>query len=65
MFDQGDMSVLCACGRRRGMHRHGDEACPNPEWLREPGNGKPQWLAGWTFTRSIFQPKEQQEAVAP
>lgn len=36
------MHTLCECGRRRGMHRYGDEACPNPHW--STGNGQGQFL---------------------
>lgn len=36
-----DMSVLCVCGARRGLHRHGDDACPNRYW--RAGNGESQW----------------------
>jgi hypothetical protein len=44
---QADMHTLCACGRRRGMHRWGDEACPNRLW--NTGNGQPQFLEGPVF----------------
>lgn len=30
------------CGQRRGLHRHGDNACPNDLW--KAGNGQDQWL---------------------
>jgi len=43
------MHELCECGRRRGMHRWGDEACPNPAW--RPGNGSAQFIA-----RAFTQP---------
>jgi hypothetical protein len=32
----------CQCGKRRGLHRYGNEACPNPAW--RVGNGEPHWL---------------------
>lgn len=38
----------CYCGKHRGMHRYGDECCPNPKW--KCGNGEPQWWAGRVFT---------------
>jgi hypothetical protein len=42
------MSQPCACcRRRRGLHRWGDEACPDPRW--RPGNGMSQFLAAATF----------------
>jgi hypothetical protein len=34
---------VCRCGKRRGLHRYGDEACPNRLWTC--GNGQPQWLS--------------------
>lgn len=37
-----DGTVLCRCGKRRGLHRYGDEACPNRLWTC--GNGHRQWL---------------------
>jgi hypothetical protein len=37
-----DGADLCRCGKRRGLHRYGDEACPNRLWTC--GNGHPQWL---------------------
>ena len=38
-----DMKQECArCGCRRGLHRYGDEACPNTHW--HSGNGRAQWL---------------------
>jgi hypothetical protein len=40
---QHPMHEPCRCGRRRGMHRWGDEACPNPNW--RPGNGSAQFVA--------------------
>ena len=43
------MSALCLCGRRYGMHRVHDYACPNDEW--KPGNGQDQWLP-WHFVRA-------------
>jgi hypothetical protein len=38
-----DGADLCRCGKRRGLHRYGDEACPNRLWTC--GNGQPQWLS--------------------
>lgn len=38
-------SLLCACGKRLGLHRFGDNACPNPRW--RGGNGQPQWLQSY------------------
>jgi hypothetical protein len=35
-------SAMCECGRRYGMHRVNDFACPNQRW--STGNGEPQWL---------------------
>lgn len=35
-------SAMCECGRRYGMHRVNDFACPNQKW--STGNGEPQWL---------------------
>lgn len=43
-----DGSVLCYCGKRRGLHRYGDECCPNPRWVC--GNGEDQW---WTHRRFV------------
>lgn len=43
-----DGSVLCYCGKRRGLHRYGDECCPNPAWVC--GNGEPQWWERRVFT---------------
>jgi hypothetical protein len=51
-----DMTVLCVCGNRRGLHRHGDEVCPNGSWLKTPGCGKPQWLEGYRFTARDSSP---------
>lgn len=35
------------CGQRLGLHRYGDDACPNIHW--RPGNGHPQWRLEWRF----------------
>lgn len=40
---------MCACNARRGLHRWGDEACPDPSW--RPGNGKKQFFETFTFDR--------------
>lgn len=37
-----DGSELCYCGKRRGLHRYGDECCPNPRWSCGNGGGR-----GW------------------
>lgn len=43
-----NLQQACArCGCRRGLHRYGDEVCPNTYW--RPGNGRPQWLDAWKF----------------
>lgn len=44
------MDAPCTCGRRYGMHRVNDYACPNPGW--KPGNGQEQWMADQTFERA-------------
>jgi hypothetical protein len=46
-----DGTELCHCGQRRGLHRYGDECCPNPRW--KCGNGEPQWWAHRRFTASF------------
>jgi hypothetical protein len=45
--EQHPMHDLCTCGRRRGLHRFGDERCPNPHW--RPGNGQPQFVPDESF----------------
>lgn len=40
-------SMCFACGYRLGLHRWGDNACPNRHW--QTGNGHPQWREGWRF----------------
>lgn len=35
------------CGARLGLHRYGDDACPNIHW--KPGNWQPQYREGWRF----------------
>jgi hypothetical protein len=50
---------VCRCGKRRGLHRYGDEACPNRLWTC--GNGQPQWLtiyyeAADMNLRSVWRP---------
>jgi hypothetical protein len=54
-----DLTALCCCGIRRGMHRFGDEACPNRDWLEQPGSGKPQWR------EVAFHPHPRPHEVAP
>jgi hypothetical protein len=44
----GSLQELCVCGKRRGLHRYGTEACPHPNW--RPGCGGPEWSTGFTFT---------------
>jgi hypothetical protein len=46
-----DGSEPCYCGKRRGLHRYGDECCPNPRW--KCGNGEDQW---WTHRRFVALP---------
>lgn len=45
---------LCVCGVRRGLHRWGDEACPNLLW--RAGSGKQQWLSSF-FVRKGMGPR--------
>jgi hypothetical protein len=53
---------ICAhCKQRRGLHRYGDEACPNTHW--KTGNGRPQWLEAWSFTPMSYSMREHQERV--
>jgi hypothetical protein len=40
-----------ACGRRFGLHRAPDNACPNPKW--KPGNGEPQWRLQQKFRARV------------
>jgi hypothetical protein len=35
------MTALCECGARRGLHRYGDEVCPDPTW--RPGRRGLEW----------------------
>lgn len=47
------MKALCTCGIRRGRHRWGDEACPNPWW--RIGNGHQPWLSTTRYERAAVQ----------
>ncbi len=40
-------SLCHGCSQRLGLHRIGDDACPNIHW--RPGNGQPQYREGWRF----------------
>jgi hypothetical protein len=44
---RGTLDELCGCGKRRGLHRYGDEACPNPAW--KPCNGQPEFQKHMAF----------------
>jgi hypothetical protein len=44
--------AMCYCGKRRGLHRYGDECCPNPRWVA--GNGEDQW---WTHRSFVALPE--------
>lgn len=40
--------LICKCGVRLGLHRFGDDRCPNPKW--QCGSGRPQWMPAATCT---------------
>ncbi len=42
-------SICLVCFRRQGMHRFGNNACPNPAW--RVGNGEPQWHSANRFNQ--------------
>jgi hypothetical protein len=50
-----DGTEICAiCWSRGGLHKYGNESCPNPAWLAAPGNGRAQWLKS-SFSRAHVQ----------
>lgn len=50
--------ALCYCGKRRGLHRYGDECCPNPRWVA--GNGEDQW---WTHRSFVALPPPERNVL--